>query len=63
MELHKWLLQFVRDLSCLWGGQGCCAESYEERKSTSSETFKSPVSEHVAATNHVIGWEEAKVID
>ena len=34
-----------------------------QRKSTSSETFKSAISDHVAATNHVIGWEEAKLID
>ena len=30
-----------------------------QRKSTSSETFKSVISDHVAAANHVIGWEEA----
>ena len=42
---------------------GARAFTRSQRKSTSSETFKSVISEHVAATNHVIGWEEAKLID
>ena len=34
-----------------------------QRKTSSSEIFKSAISEHVAANNHVIGWDEARVID
>ena len=34
-----------------------------QRKSSSKETHKSAIAEHVATTNHVIGWEEAKLID
>jgi hypothetical protein len=34
-----------------------------QRKTSVEEQFKSAITEHVAATNHVIGWEEAKVID
>ena len=34
-----------------------------QRKASTTETFKSAIAEHVAATNHVIGWEEAKLID
>ena len=41
------------------------AKSYTraQRKTSIDEQYKSAVTEHVAATNHVIGWEEAKVID
>ena len=34
-----------------------------QRRTSSSEIFKSAISEHVAASNHVIGWDEARVID
>ena len=34
-----------------------------QRKTSSSEFFKSAISEHVAANNHVIVWDEARVID
>ena len=34
-----------------------------QRKTSSSETFKSAITEHVAATNHIINWDEAKIID
>ena len=33
------------------------------KTSTTTETFKSAITEHVAANNHVIGWDEAKIID
>ena len=34
-----------------------------QRKSSATETYKSAIAEHTATNNHVIGWEEAKVID
>ena len=34
-----------------------------QRKTSSSEIFKSVIPEHVTASNHVIGWDEARVID
>ena len=30
---------------------------------TGEDLFKSAVAEHVAETNHVTGWEEAKIFD
>ena len=41
------------------------AKSYTraQRKASIDEQYKSAVTEHVAATNHAIGWDEAKVID
>ena len=41
----------------------CKSFTRSQRKTSSSEIFKSAISEHVAASNHVIGWEEARVID
>ena len=34
-----------------------------QRKASTSEVFKSAITEHVAASNHVIGWDEAVIID
>ena len=34
-----------------------------QRKASTSEIFKSAITEHVAASNHVIRWVEAKIID
>ena len=34
-----------------------------QRKASTSEIFKSAITEHVAASNHMIGWDEAKIID
>ena len=34
-----------------------------QRKSSTSEIHKSAISEHVASSNHVIGLDEAKIID
>ena len=34
-----------------------------QRKASTTETYKSAIAEHTATSNHVIGWEEAKVID
>ena len=34
-----------------------------QRKASCDEQFKSPVAEHVALSNHVIGWDDAKLID
>ena len=41
------------------------AKSYTraQRKSSTSEIHKSAITEHVASSNHVIGWDEAKIID
>ena len=33
------------------------------RKTSSSETYKSAITEHVATSNHIINWDEAKIID
>ena len=41
----------------------CKSFTRSQRKTSSSEFFKSAISEHVAASNHVIGWDEARVID
>ena len=30
---------------------------------STSETYKSAITEHVVANNHAIGWDEAKIID
>ena len=30
---------------------------------STTETFKSEIAEHEAATNHVTGWEGAKLVD
>ena len=34
-----------------------------QRKTSSSETFKSAITEHVAANNHIINWDAARIID
>ena len=34
-----------------------------QRRASTSEIFKSAITEHVATSNHVIGWDEAKIID
>ena len=34
-----------------------------QRKTSSSETYKSAITEHVATSNHVINWDKAKIID
>ncbi len=34
-----------------------------QRKASTTESFKSALAEHANKTNHVIGWDEAKVID
>jgi hypothetical protein len=34
-----------------------------QRKSSVTDTHKSAIAEHVAAKNHVISWDEAKIID
>ena len=34
-----------------------------QRKSSTSEIHKSAITKHVANSNHVIGWDEAKIID
>ena len=41
------------------------AENYtrSQRKASTSKIFKSAITEHVAASKHVIGWDEAKIID
>ena len=41
------------------------AKSYTraQGKSSTSEIHKSAITEHVASSNHVIGWDEAKIID
>ncbi len=34
-----------------------------QRKASTTDSFKSDIAEHAAKTNHVTGWEEARVID
>ena len=34
-----------------------------QRKASCDEQFKSPVAEHVAHSNYVIGWDDSKLID
>ena len=34
-----------------------------QRKTSSSETYKSAITEHVATSNHIINWDKAKIID
>ena len=34
-----------------------------QRKASTTDNYKSAIAEHVATNNHVIGWEDAKVID
>ena len=34
-----------------------------QRKASTSEIFKSAITEHVAASNHVIGWDEVNITD
>ena len=34
-----------------------------QRKTSSSETFKSVITEHVATNNHIINWDAARIID
>ena len=34
-----------------------------QRKTSSSETYKSAITEHVVTNNHIINWDKAKIID
>ena len=34
-----------------------------QRKTSSSETFKSAITEHVVTKNHIINWDTARIVD
>ena len=42
-----------------------CAKNFtrSQRKTSSSETFKLAITEHVATNNHIINWDAARIID
>jgi hypothetical protein len=42
-----------------------CNKSFtrSQRKQSTSDIYKSAITEHAASNNHVIGWDEAQVID
>ena len=68
MGFHKLNPLFAWGPACLWGeltAEKVSAKNFtwSQRKTSSSETYKSAIIEHVATSNHIINWDKAKIID